>query len=103
MSDKKVKEKDIFVTELLEKWQKWLGAEDPELREAIDDFSGGLFVEMRKMTAIICKLLEDNKIDDGVKQEIKDEINRCWYNINSHQKIGNEKLCIFLSKNDRPK
>jgi len=98
MTEEKKKEKEAFSLILMKDWEKWLNIKDPDLAEALDDFSGSLNMEMRKMTAIICKTLEDASIKDSPKQEVKDAINKCWYDINSHQKVGNSKLCFIIKK-----
>lgn len=90
-------ERDAFVRETVEELQKWTGIQDPALNDAVRDFSGSLYTEMRKMTKRICRYVESTNMDEEVKNQIKEQIGDTWYNIKSRQKIGASKLAIIIN------
>ena len=90
------KQKPGYLISMEEKWVKWTGIEDPEVFEALNDFSGDLFLEMRKLTARVCEIIESKEYPDEFKNQVKDLIDETWRNIIDRQKIGLDKLCIVV-------
>jgi len=92
------KQKPGYLTFMEEKWVKWTGIEEPEVFEALNDLSGDLFLEMRKLTAKACEEIEKREYPDDFKNMIKDLIDETWRNIIDRQKIGLDKLCIVVKR-----
>lgn len=92
------KQKPSYIKMMEEKFTKWTGIEDEDAHEAIDDFSGDLYLEMRKLTSKICTECEQSGVSDDTKQIFKDMIDETWRNIIDHQKIGLDKLCIVIKR-----
>jgi len=90
------RKKPSYQLAMEEKWLKWTGIKDDEVFEALNDFSGDLFLEMRKLTAKICTECESQKLPDEFKEMAKEMIDEAWKNIIDHQKIGLDKLCIVI-------
>lgn len=95
---KSKQDKPSYLKALEDKWTKWTGIEEEDAYEALNDFSGDLFFELRKLTSKICTTCEENGVDDKIKDEMKDLIDETWRNIIDHQKIGLDKLCIVIKK-----
>lgn len=93
------KQKPSYLVAMEEKWVKWTGLEDADAFEAINDFSGDLFLEMRKLTSKICTECETKGVSDETKEQFKEMIDETWRNIIDHQKIGLDKLCIVVKRN----
>lgn len=91
-----------FVLKLVNKIKKWTKLDDSDLFEAMDDICGGLYIELRKMTARACREIELSNIpkdeQEKMKSKIKDEINIAWYNIESKQSIGVDKLAMIINR-----
>ena len=105
---KVIKEEKAFSSQphfqkiLLTKFQTWTKIEDPELEEAIKDLCGDSFFEMRKMTAQICRAVENQSLDAKVSKalttELKKVIDDTWRCIIDKQKVGMDKLSIIVRK-----
>ena len=93
------KQKPSYLIAMEEKWVKWTGIEDADAFEALNDFSGDLFLEMRKLTSKICTECETKGVNDETKDQFKEMIDETWRNIIDHQKIGLDKLCIVVKRN----
>jgi hypothetical protein len=87
---------------LEEKFKTWTKIDDPETSDAIKDLCGGLFFEMRKMTAQICRVVEGKKLDKKLEEQIifetKAIIDDTWKCIIDKQKVGIDKLGIIVRK-----
>ena len=96
-----------------------------ELRTAIYDLTGDTYYEMRKMTSLMLKLVEEmilvgrydgyvngkklrgdcknleklKDVPEDMKMEIKSIIKNCWFEMQNKQKKGIEKLANSI-KND---
>jgi len=91
-----------FQVILEEKFKTWTKINDPETGDAIKDLCGGLFFEMRKMTAQICRVIESKKVDENIQKQIIEEtkavIDDTWKCIIDKQKVGIDKLGIIVRK-----
>lgn len=87
---------------LEDKFKTWTKINDPDVGDAIKDLSGGLFFEMRKMTAQICRIIESKNLSEEVGKDIiadlKSTIDDTWKCIIDRQKIGIDKLGIIVRK-----
>jgi hypothetical protein len=92
------KQKPSYLIAMEDKWLKWTGINEPDIFEAINDFSGDLYLEMRKLTSKVCTEIEARSMPDDFKAQMKDMIDETWRNIIDHQKIGLDKLCIVVKK-----
>lgn len=95
---KSTRQKPSYLKLMEEKFTKWTGIDDEDANEAINDFSGDLYLEMRKLTSRICTECEQNGVPDEVKDVLKDMIDETWRDIIDHQKIGLDKLCIVIKR-----
>ena len=93
------KTKPSYLIAMEDKWTKWTGIEDADAFEALNDFSGDLFLEMRKLTSKICTEIETRELPEDFKEKVKEQIDEAWRNIIDHQKIGLDKLCIVVKRN----
>jgi len=93
------KQKPSYLIAMEEKWVKWTGIDDVDAFEALNDFSGDLFLEMRKLTSKICTECEEKGVPEETKEKMKEMIDEAWRNIIDHQKIGLDKLCIVVKRN----
>ena len=88
---------------LLKKFKTWTEIEDEELPEALKDLCGDTFFEMRKMTAQVCRSVENQVTDDKKSKELITElkaiIDSTWRCIIDKQKVGIDKLGIIVRKN----
>lgn len=89
----------LFYINAANEIKKWTGIDDDDLEETMNDLCGGLFTEIRKFTAIMCQEIEAAELSEDFKKRFKEEINKMWYNIESHQKIGVGKLCNIINRN----
>lgn len=91
-----------FQVILEEKFKTWTKINDPEVSDALKDLCGGLFYEMRKMTAQICRTIESKKLEDKLEKdtivELKGVIDDTWKCIIDKQKVGIDKLGIIVRK-----
>jgi hypothetical protein len=87
---------------LEDKFKTWTKIDDPEVSDAIKDLCGGLYFEMRKMTAQICRSIEGKKLEEKVEKEIISDlklvIDDTWKCIIDKQKVGIDKLGIIVRK-----
>ena len=91
-----------FETILENKFKTWTKIDDPEVSDALRDLCGGLFFEMRKMTAQICRVIESKNLGEKVQKdtisETKTVIDDTWKCIIDKQKVGIDKLGIIVRK-----
>ena len=95
---KGTKQQPSYMKVYKEKFEKWTGIEDADADEALNDFSGDLYLEMRKLTSKLCTECEQRELPEEFKQFSKDLIDETWRNIIDHQKIGLDKLCIVIKR-----
>jgi hypothetical protein len=88
--------KPTYLLELEEKWKRWTGIDSKEAEEAISDLSGGLYTEMRKLEAQLCKEIESRELPEDFKEFVKAKLRDAWRDIISHQKVGMDKICIVI-------
>jgi hypothetical protein len=97
----KTQQKPSFLITLEQKWVQWTGItpeKEPGVAEAINDFSGDLYLELRKLTAQLCTEVENRNYSDEFKEIVKTKIDESWRNIIDHQKIGLDKLSLIVRK-----
>ena len=87
---------------LEEKFKTWTKINDPEVSDALKDLCGGLFFEMRKMTAQLCRIVEGKNLGEEKEKEtiadLKVIIDDTWKCIIDKQKVGIDKLGIIVRK-----
>jgi hypothetical protein len=99
--EKKVSQKPSFLITLEQKWVQWTGItieQEPGVAEAINDISGDLYLELRKLTAQLCTEIENRKYADEFKEIVKSKIDESWRNIIDHQKVGLDKLSLIVRR-----
>lgn len=85
-----------YLVEMVETFHRWTRIKDQEVEEAIRDLSGNLFLELRKLQAVIFREIENRQFADDFKEFVKARINETWRDIINHQKIGINKLGIII-------
>jgi len=90
--------KPQYLIDLEEKWKRWTEIDDKEAYEALKDFSGDLWSELRKLESQLYTEMENRKIPEDFKEFAKTKISSTWRDIIEHQKIGLDKLCIVIRK-----
>lgn len=82
------------------KFRTWTRIEDEELSEALNDLCGDSYFEMRKMTAQICRAIEQGNVPEPavLVGEVKRIIDDTWRSIIDKQKVGVDKLGIVVRK-----
>jgi hypothetical protein len=87
---------------LEDKFKTWTKINDPEIGDAIKDLCGGLFFEMRKMTAQVCRTIEGKGLEEKKQKELISDlkiiIDDTWKCIIDKQKVGIDKLGIVVRK-----
>ena len=97
--------KPAFLLTLENKWVTWTGIKDESAFEAINDLSGDLFLNLRKLTAQLCSECETRKLPEDFKELLKTRIDEIWRDIIEKQKVGLDKLAIlvrsYIDKEDK--
>ncbi len=88
--------KPAFLLTLERKWITWTGIKDEAAFEAINDLSGDLFLNLRKLTSQLCGECENRKLPEDFKEMIKTRIDETWRDIIEKQKVGLDKLSILV-------
>lgn len=90
--------KPSYLIELEEKWKRWTKIDDKEAYEALKDFSGDLWGELRKLESQLYTEIENRQLPEDFKEFVRSHVSRTWRDIIEHQKIGLDKLCIVIRK-----
>ena len=90
--------KPTYLIDMEGKWKTWTKIDDKEAYEALKDFSGDLWGELRKLEAQLYTEIENRKLPDDFKEFVRAHVSRTWRDIIEHQKIGLDKLCIVIRK-----
>lgn len=94
-------EKPSYLVTLENKWVQWTGItieKEPGIAEAINDLSGDLYLELRKLTAQLCTEIEHRNYSDEFKEITKSKIDEAWRNIIDHQKVGMDKMALIIRR-----
>ena len=90
--------KPTYLTDMEDKWLRWTKIDDKEAYEALKDFSGDLWGELRKLEAQLYTEIENRNLPEDFKEFVRSHVSRSWRDIIEHQKIGLDKLCIVIRK-----
>ncbi len=116
-----------FYSELVKKFEKYLGNSNDDIKEALIDLTGDTYFEMRRMESRLMasieklilsgkyrgyvegqaisdedldKLASGQRIDEDLKNAIKNLVGETWFSILNKQKVGIDKLFIALKEKD---